>query len=148
MRLVLGLAALIAEANQLGRLGTAGTHRQQRAHAQGFHVLLFKHFNLKLFVRLGQRAGFLGQVARGADVTRLVAQGAGQVGAVADRLTVADGLGQLVGFGLVGAPQQALFQLGFAGFLALELVELVQAFTQGFHQQASAAVQITILDRD
>ena len=58
-----------------------------------------------------------------------------------------DGLLERIGIGLVGGPEDAFLQAWLVGFLALVLVELIQAFANGLYRQACAGVQVPALDR-
>ncbi len=136
MRFVLGLAAVVADADQLGRLGAAGADRQQGAHAEGLHGFLVEHFDFECLVVLGERLGLVGQVSGSADVARQIAQVAGQGHAFADGGAFGNCLFECVSVGLVGGPQAELFQLRFVGLLALELVKAVQVVVAGLDQQA------------
>jgi hypothetical protein len=79
------LAAVVLQDDELRRLFAAARHGQEAAHLQGFELLALQDFDVEAVVAR-QLLGGVGQVGRGADVRRQVAQFLGQVHAVGDGL--------------------------------------------------------------
>ena len=75
----------VIQTDQLGRLGATACHRQQRAHAQPFHVGLFQHLDPEGREFPRQRPGLFGQISWGAQIGGQIAQILGQLDAGADR---------------------------------------------------------------
>ncbi len=107
----LGVAAVVPlQHHQLGPVGRAAGHRQQRAHAERFHLLLVQDLGLRAFVLSGELDRGFGQVGRGAQVRRQVAQLAGVLDAGGDGLALRQR-------GLVAAADRQGFQPRGVGLL-------------------------------
>src|SRR5690606_9583001 len=130
VRLLRGLAALVFEDDQPGRLAAAAGDGQQGAHAQLFHLLLVQHRDLEILVGLAHGLGLLGEVGRRADVARQVAEIAGQRHARGQRLTGLDGVAERGG--AVGRMQgDARGCPGVFFLLALAGVEAIEGVGEG-----------------
>ncbi len=97
--------------DQVRAVDRAAGHGQQRAHAQRLHLRLVQDLGLGAFVHGGELPRLGGQVGRGADVGRQVAQFAGEGHAGGDRLALGQGGGVLAG-------NRQLAQARFVLFLA------------------------------
>ena len=98
-------------------------HRQQRAHAELAHVLLFQHLAAQL-VAARQRLCLIREVARGADVARQIPQVLGEVLSGPQRRTALHrrGLGPRA---LAGQAQRNPGERLAVVLLALELIEAI-----------------------
>eukprot|EP01022_Parablepharisma_sp_SALTPOND_P021765 TRINITY_DN435_c1_g1_i1.p1 TRINITY_DN435_c1_g1~~TRINITY_DN435_c1_g1_i1.p1 ORF type:complete len:1304 (+),score=494.29 TRINITY_DN435_c1_g1_i1:15351-19262(+) len=144
-RCVLGLATHVLDDDELGRLVAAIGDRQEAAHLQGLQLLAVQHFHAQLEL-LGQLLGGVGQVGRGADVARQVAQVLGQGHAV----------GQCHGFGQRGLgggtsrhrdqEGDLLDARGHRVLLAFEDVGAVVGVAAGQHHVADGPGQVAALD--
>src|SRR5262249_34251840 len=76
--------AVVAQHDELRRLVRRVGHGEKGAHAQALEVAPLQHLELQLELPR-ELLRFLGEVARGTDVARQVAEGAREVGAASAR---------------------------------------------------------------
>ena len=142
------LIALVVQNNQLGRLAAAARNGKQRTHFQGFHVFLFQHFNLEL-VGFCQFLRLLGQIGRGADVARQVAEILGQVHAVGDRQASLGSFFADAQFGAARHVQDDAAQRAAHLFLlAFQAVEAVNPFHRHQYGLLDFPCGVAALDRE
>ena len=128
-------------------LTAAARDGEQGTHAELLHLCLFQHRDFQL-AALGELAGFIREIARGADVGRQVAQGAGQGDAAGDGRANPQAFFRLLALFAAAGQQRELLQrrlvLVFAG--ALALVEAIGDFLSGFYRVAREPEGVRALD--